>query len=145
MTYVHQCSKMNFFFVFLCFHLLSAVDFFTFFIHCGLCIRYFHRLWHRDELVHQILMRHRSKTLTCNVIFMILGQKIPLFVVDSCGSTIQLHSVLVFFSDAISGFATTVVVLGCLLHGMVGAKSPSNYFFTFLRISLDSSSFESMK
>ena len=35
-------------------------SFFPFLIH--LCIRYFHCLWHRDELVHQTVMRHRSKS-----------------------------------------------------------------------------------
>ena len=46
-------------------------SFFQFFIHCCLCIRYFNRLWHRDELVHRIVMRHRSKSFACNVVVII--------------------------------------------------------------------------
>ena len=39
----------------------------------------FHRLWHRDELVYQITMRHRSKSFASNVIFVFARvEKIPL-------------------------------------------------------------------
>ena len=37
------------------------------------CIRNFHRLWHRNKFVHQIVMCHRSKSFTCNVILMVFG------------------------------------------------------------------------
>ena len=39
----------------------------------------------------------------------------------------QQYIVLEFFSDAIFGFATTFVMLDCLLHGMVGAISLSSF------------------
>ena len=34
---------------------------------------YFHGMWHRDELVHQVVMRHRSGSFACTVIFMVFG------------------------------------------------------------------------
>ena len=36
-------------------------------------LRNFHRLWHRNKLVHQMVMCHRSKLCTCNVILMVFG------------------------------------------------------------------------
>ena len=80
-TYVQQCGKVDFMFVSLCFqnNLLFALDFFQipcwnclelfpFRVHCAFCIGYFHRLCHRDELVYQIVMRHRSTSFARNAI-----------------------------------------------------------------------------
>ena len=79
-------ATVDFLFVSLCFqrNLLLALDFFK--SHAEIVSRLFHSLssaalasgifhcWrHGDELVHQIVMGHRSKSLTCNVIFMVLG------------------------------------------------------------------------
>ena len=66
--------------------------------------------------------------------------------VDSWDSTRQPYTDLEFFSDAIFGFAVTfVMLLGGLLHGVAGAIGLSNSSSGFLRISLCSSSFGSIK
>ena len=77
-------AKWTFFFVSLCFqnNLLFALDFsqilcwncleiFPCLVHGTCCIRNLHRLWHGNELVHQMLMGHRSKSFACNVVFMV--------------------------------------------------------------------------
>ena len=46
---------------------------FPFLVHGSLCIQNLHRLWHWDELVHQIIMCHQSKSFTCNTILMSFG------------------------------------------------------------------------
>ena len=124
-TNVHQCGKVDFLYVPLCFqnNLLFAIDFFQmpcgnclelflFLVHCGFCIRNFHRSWHRDELVSQTVMGHRSKSFTCNVIFMgFWTAKIPLvasWIQENCfglflGCTVQHCS---HFRDALLSFYT---------------------------------------
>ena len=47
----------------------------SFHVHCVFCIRNFHRLWHWNELVYQVVMRHRSKSFACNVVIMNFGLK----------------------------------------------------------------------
>ena len=76
-------------------------------------IRNFHRLWHRDELVYQVVMRHRCKSFACNVILMIflVLRRLHSLPCDSWDSTTQPYTVLEFFSDAIFGFAVTFVML----------------------------------
>ena len=141
-TYVHQCSKVDFLLL-LTFVKSRAGIVSSFFLSLSTAAFIFHCLWHRDELVHQIVMRHRSKSFTCNVIFMVFGTaKIPLVV---SWNQIQPYIVLEFFLDAIAGFATTFVMLDCLLHGMVGAIGLSSFLLAFLRISLYSSSSGSIK
>ena len=48
-----------------CFELLP------FLVHWCFCIRNFHHLWHRNKLVNQIVVGHRSISLACNVILMV--------------------------------------------------------------------------
>ena len=152
MTYVHQCGKVDFFFSSLCAsrkNLFLALDFFQipcryclelfpFLVHCGFCILNFHRLWHRNKLVHQVVMCHRSKSFACNVVFMIFGlrrEDSSRCCVDSRGSTLQPYTVLEHFSDAISGFAATfVMILGGLLHGLAGVIGIFENFFVFFVI-----------
>ena len=85
--------------------MLELFRVFPFLVHCGFGIRNLHRLWHRVELVHLIEMRHGSKSFTYSV---------------------------EFFSDAIKSFATTFVMLGCLLHGMAGAMGLPVFSSRFL-------------
>ena len=72
-------AKWTFLFVSLCFqdNFLLTVDFFQspcwdrlelfpFFIHCCFCIQ--NVLWHRNTLVRQIVLCHRSKSLACDVV-----------------------------------------------------------------------------
>ena len=79
-------AKWTLFFVSLCFqnNLLFGLDFsqlpcwnclelFPFLVHGSLCIWNIHRLWHRDELMHQIIMCHRSESFLGNAIFMGFG------------------------------------------------------------------------
>ena len=76
-------AKWTFLLISLCFqnNLLFALDFFQipywnclelfpFLVHGSFCIRNLHRLWQWDELVHQIIMCHRSDTFSSNEIFM---------------------------------------------------------------------------
>ena len=75
---VHQCSKVDFLVVSLCFQdnilfcswlftnsVLGLSQPFPFLVHGSLCIWNFHRLWHGNKLVHQIVMCHRSKSFSC--------------------------------------------------------------------------------
>ena len=83
LTYVHQCSKVNFICVSLCFeNNLLAHDFLQlpcwdcferlpFLVHCCFCTRNFHRLWQSNQFVNQIVMGHRSISFACNVVFVI--------------------------------------------------------------------------
>ena len=48
-------------------------SFFPFLVHCSLCIQNLHRLWHRKKRVHQIVMCQRSKSFSCNAIFVNFG------------------------------------------------------------------------
>ena len=79
-------AKWIFFFVSLCFenNFLLALDFpqlqcwnclllLPFLVYCFCRIRDFPRLRHRNKLVKQIVMGHRSKTFACNVVFMMFG------------------------------------------------------------------------
>ena len=81
-TYVHQCSKVDFLFLSLCFDtdLPFTLDFLQlprwnrfgllpFFVHCCLCIWYLHCLRHRNKLVYQIIVVHRVVPFACDVIF----------------------------------------------------------------------------
>ena len=87
-TYVHQCSKVDILFASLCFqnNLLFALYFvqisrwncrelLPFLVHCCLCIHNFHRLVHRNKLVHQIDVNYRIVSFACNVIFVIFRQR----------------------------------------------------------------------
>ena len=57
----------------------DRIELFPLLVHCNLCIRNFHRLWHRDEPVHQIRVCHRSESFSCNAIFVNFWiAKIPL-------------------------------------------------------------------
>ena len=48
-------------------------SFFPFLVHCNFCIPNLHGLWHRDELMHQIIMCHRDESSSSNAIFMCFG------------------------------------------------------------------------
>ena len=92
MTDVHQCSKVDFPFLFFlclqkpCFSLFSNTAFcfffgqlpswqpfeiLTHFVHCCCRIRNVHRLRHKNKFVHKIVMTQRIEPLSCNVVFMI--------------------------------------------------------------------------
>ena len=51
--------------------LRACLELFPSFIHCSFCIWNIHCLKHRNEIVNQIGMGHRSKPFACNVVFMI--------------------------------------------------------------------------
>ena len=84
MTSVHQCSKVVFPFLFLCFKnnilfcsslYLSATQgsspAFLIFFHCSLRIRNFHRLAHWNKIMHQIVMSTKIESFLCDVVVMI--------------------------------------------------------------------------
>ena len=119
----------------------KCLEFLPFCVHCGFCIRNFHRLWHWNKLVHQIVMWHRSKPFACNVIFMIFPDS-----EDSarclCG-LMRFHffnHTLFWNSSRMQSptsrmqspiFATTFVMQGCLLHGMAGAVDLTSFLLAF--------------
>ena len=78
-------------FVFLQLPCRYFLELLPFLVHCCLCIRYFHRLWHRNKLVNQIVMGHRSKYFTCNVVFVFFfgREGSTRCLVDSWNSTLQ--------------------------------------------------------
>ena len=123
----------------------NCLELFPFLVHSSFCTRNLLHLGHRDEIVHQITMRQRSKSFTCNVIFMVFGLR--RFRSLSRGF-LRFHKqpniVLEFFSDAISGFTTTFVMLQVIF--CVARLVPFfQFLFAFLRISLYSLSSGSMK
>ena len=84
MTDVHQCCKVDFLFVSVCFqnNLLLAFDFLQLpgwirlkflplLLQCCFRTRNFHRLRHRKKLVNQIEMGHRVVSFACDVVFII--------------------------------------------------------------------------
>ena len=88
MTDVHQCSKVDFLFVSLSFQNSVAfalylvqlpgwicLELLPFLVHCCFRIQNFHRLGHRNKLVHQMLMSHRIVSFACDVSFMIFLQR----------------------------------------------------------------------
>ena len=107
-------------------------------------IRNLQHWWPRNKLLHQIVMCHRSKSFSCNAIFMFFrSEKILLVVsvIQEIPQNTQKNCFFELFLAAISGFATTLeMLLGCLLHGMGGATGLSSFLLTFLRISRYSSS-----
>ena len=64
---ISLCFQINLLFAlgFLQIPCWNYLELFPFLVHRGFCIRNFHRLWHRDELVLQIFMSHRSKPFAC--------------------------------------------------------------------------------
>ena len=57
---------------------LDRFELFPFFFHCCFCVRNFHRLRHRDELVHQIVVIHENFPFGCDVVFNALfEQSVP--------------------------------------------------------------------
>ena len=79
-THVHQCGKVDFPLVSVCFQdsFPFALDFFfkfhaclelvPFLVHCCFCIRNFHRLRQKNKFVHQIVMCLQSKSFSGNAI-----------------------------------------------------------------------------
>ena len=78
----HQCSKVAFLFVALCFQ--NNLPFALYFVqlpgwnrldplpllvHCCFRIRNFHRLRHRNKFANQMTVTHRIVSFTCDVIF----------------------------------------------------------------------------
>ena len=104
---------------------------------------FFFRLWHRDELVYQVVMRHRSKSFACHVVFLIFwAEKIPivaLWIHEFHYTTLNCVGIFVGCN-----FRLCSHLLG-LLHGMVGVIGLSSFFLAFLRIYLYSSSPGSIK
>ena len=120
MTYVHQWGNVHSVFVSLYFrnNLFFALDFsqipcwscrefFPFLVHRSLCIRNLHGLWHRDKLVHCMIMRS-SCVLDC--------KDSDRCLVDS----MRFHNTTIHFlnsfSSPIFGFAPVFTMVGCLLH-----------------------------
>ena len=91
MAYVQQCSKVDFIFVSLCFENIlfltldffqvpcwSCLDLFPFRVHCSCCIRDFHRLWHRNELVNHCCGSSQYILCTQCDLRVLLVEKVPL-------------------------------------------------------------------
>ena len=92
------------------------------------CVRNVHRLWHRNKLVHQIKMCHRSKPFTWNVIHDFAGwEGSARCLEDSWDSTLQSYIVSNSLSLPIFGCALVFTMLGCLSHGIAGTMGLSNF------------------
>ena len=111
-------------------------SFFHSLVHCSFCIRNLHRLWHRNKLAHHVVMCQRSKSFTSSAIFMNLGLQRFCSLSRGFMSTIHPYIVMNSFSLPIFGIAFAFAMLGCLLHGIAGATSLSNFlhFWEFLDI-----------
>ena len=103
----------------------NCVELFPFLVHGSLCIRNLHCLWHREKLMHQIIMCHRSESFSSNAIFMCFGlQRVCSLSRTQWDSTIQLYIVLHSFSWPFFCSTFSFTMLECCLsrfQGMAGA------------------------
>ena len=126
----------------------SCLKLLPFLVHCCFCIRSFHRIKHRNKLVNQIVMGHRSKTCACHVIFMIFRQR--RFQTLSRG-LMRFHDTCVLCFGNRVGFTTLRFsflkpgVLRCLFQSIAASNGTSNFLLAFLLILLYSPSSGLMK
>ena len=131
-----------------CFWLLSAAIsvsslIFPFFFCCSLCIRNFHRLRHRNKLVHQVLVTDWIYSFRCKMILVI---PIRSSFQSNCRGLVSFDNTSMFchvFSNTAAGFAAALTYW--VLQGVAARIGISNFLRAFLIVSLNSSSLVSMK
>ena len=105
----------------------GRVELLPFLVHCCFLIRMFHRLWHRNKLVHQVVTCHRN--LHDLLVDMIR------FLVDSWASTMHacfVFGILLGSRDSSSQFLERLERFFVLfLQGICASIGASNFLLAF--------------
>ena len=105
----------------------NCLELFPFLVRCCICILNFDRRWHRNKLVNQIVMGHRSKSFACNVFF--VNTKLRRFHSLPCGFVIFHFSTINRFGNLLgcSQFPALQPHGGC--HRSLRSVCPMNLVF----------------
>ena len=111
--------------------MLELSRIFPLLVHGSFCTWHLHGLWHRENLTHQIVMRHQSKSCTCKVVFMCFGLQRLCFLsrrlVGFHHTTIHCSGLLLMAMFLLHILFQDAGMLLSRLQGMAGAVGLSSF------------------